>query len=275
MPDHLRVFVDESGDPGPGGEGRSTRWLVFAGVAAIGADDDLRHFATELRWTVMQQPGRAGPLHFSKLSGAKKLPAFMRLAAAPMQVIVAAADTTNAAEAPGLQDPQNQYRFALKYVIERASWLAEMQQRPLELVIEQSAHVSIESVREYVARLRRNPHSGRFGRWKWVDESRIRMAGKDDQPQLWLADGAAHAFFQALEDDPIAGEPVPIYADLLQPLLWPGADGRGIQWNGFTFIPTQRTGDFVQEFPWIKRWIVEQEQVTGALRQQNQSGGAD
>ena len=66
------MYVDESGDPGAGGEGRSTRWLVFAGVAALARDDALRDFAIELRHDVMQQPRRSGPIHFAKLSGAKK-----------------------------------------------------------------------------------------------------------------------------------------------------------------------------------------------------------
>lgn len=259
------MYVDESGDPGPGGEGRSTRWLVFAGVAALARDDALRDFAIELRHDVTQQPHKPGPIHFAKLSGAKKAPAFMRLATAPMIIMIVAADTTNAPEAPGLRDPQNQYRFALKYLIERASWLAERRGQPLELLIERSAHVSIESIREYVSRLRQNPHAGQFMRWPHVDEEKIVMAAKEDEPALWLADGAAHAFFQALERDQIAGAPISIYADLLQPLLWRGPDGQRILQNGFTFVPVQRTGDYLGEFALVNRWVRLQEQAGARL----------
>ena len=212
-------------------------------------------------------------MHFTKLSGAKKLPAFMQIAKAPMRVIVAAADTTAMPFASSLSPAQDRYRFTLKFMLERASWLAEARRQPLELIIERSAHVSIGSVREYVARLRNSRRAGRFVRWDWVDEDRIVMADKEEQPQLWLADGAAHAFFQALETNQLINEPVPIYADLLQPLLWRGPEGDQIAGNGFAFVPFGQAERLMQEFQSVQRWVVRQQQVTAPFWQQDSDGG--
>ena len=213
-------------------------------------------------------------MHFTKLSGAKKLPAFMQLAKAPMQVIAVAADTTAMPFSRSRNSAQDRYRFTLKFVLERASWLAAMRRQPLELVIEQSRHVSIESVRKYAARLRSSRRAGRFVQWDWVDEDRIVMADKEEQPQLWLADGAAHAFFQALEANQFSDGPVPIYADLLQQLLWRGPDGNRVANNGFAFVPFGRAEHLMREFPSVQRWVVHQQQVTAPFWQQGSSSGS-
>ena len=275
MPDHLRVFVDESGDPGASGTGKGTRWLVFAGIAGEGEGEALKHFALNLRQVFGQRSGRLRYLHFAKLSGAKKLPAFMQLAKAPMQVIVVAADTAAMPFSDSPTPAQARYRYTLKFMLERASWLAAQRRQPLELVIEESLHVTVDSIREYVTRLRNDAEDGRFVDWRWVDEARITMARKDEQAQLWLADGAAHAFFQALETNRILGGPVPIYADLLQPLLWQGPDGDRVDDNGFAFVSSGQGAAerLMQEFPSVRRWVVQQQQVTALFWRQGSGRG--
>ena len=248
--------------------------MVFAGIAPIKADETIERFALDLRQTFGQGSGLSKSLHFAKLSGAKKLPAFMWLATAPMQVIVVAADTAAMPFSSSLNPAQDRYRFALKYVLERASWLAAQRRQPLDLVIEESLHVTVDSIRQYVTRLRNDGESGRFVHWKWVDESRITMARKHEQPQLWLADGAAHAFFQALETNQFFDGPVPIYADLLQPQLWRGPDGDQVADNGFTFVPFGQAERLMQEFASVQRWAVQQQQVTAPFWQQGPDRGS-
>ena len=275
MPDHLRVFVDESGDPGASGTGKGTRWLVFAGIAGEGEGEALEHFALNLRQVFGQRSGRLRHLHFTKLSGAKKLPAFVQLAKAPMQVIVVAADTAAMPFSDSPTPAQARYRYTLKFMLERASWLAAQRHQPLELIIEESLHVTVDSIREYVTRLRNDEEDGRFVDWRWVDEARITMARKDEQPQLWLADGAAHAFFQALETNRFLSGPVPIYADLLQPLLWRGPDGDRVDDNGFAFVSSGQGAAerLMQDFPSVRRWVVQQQQVTALFWRQGSGRG--
>lgn len=246
--------------------------MVFAGIAPIKEDEVIERFALDLRQTFGQGSGLSKSLHFAKLSGAKKLPAFMQLATAPMLVFVVATDTSIMRSKPSApHEAQNRYRFALRFLLERASWLAARRRQPLEMVIEESAHITVDSMREYVDRLYKGHESEPRSvdvEWGWVDKDRITMARKEEQPQLWLADGVAHAFFQALEANSFIGRPVPIYADLLQPLLWRGPRGDQISRNGFTFIPPARTADFMREFPIVRRWVIQHEQVAAALWQQ-------
>ena len=262
----IRVFVDESGDPGTGGSGRSTRWLVLGAVAELGPHGSFDAFAAELQ-LALQQHRSAGPVHFGKLTARAKIPVYVRLASVPGIAIVVASDTTALRPASALRDPRRHYRYAVRFVVERASQLGAALKRPIEVTFEQSQHVDIGSVRDYLSLIRSEPQSRGWSamKWEWIDVGDIRMASKQDQSPLWLADGVAHAYFQALEAEPITGGPVAVYGDVLQPLLWRGPSDAGIDGHGFTFLPTTSTEEFVKEFPHIRMWIRRQMQVAPLL----------
>ena len=113
----LEFHVDESGDPGIRGNG--TRWLVFAGVAEIPAPVSLRRYMLDLRNLLGRQ--EAEPLHFRKLSSNQKVAAFIRLSDAPMAALVVASDTSVAPPSGEPSNAGNQYRYALSFLLERAS----------------------------------------------------------------------------------------------------------------------------------------------------------
>ena len=264
--DALTFHVDESGDPGIRGNG--TRWLVFAGVAELPGPPALRRYMHDLRTLLGRQ--ETEPLHFRKLSSNQKVAAYIRLAAAPLAAIVVASDTAAAPPGGEPSNAGNQYRYALSFLLERASLLAASRGRPLDFVVERSHHMTIDSFEQYVARLSSGfPRSfrggGRLMQWSTVEQGRIRAANKEDEPELWAADGVAHAFHLALEHGQLRDGIEPIYADILQPRLWRGPSSDQIERFGFTFMPTSLAGKFFDENEAIRTWVVDQQQIAPLL----------
>lgn len=238
---------------------------MFAGVAEIPALVPLRRYMLDLRNLLGRQ--EAEPLHFRKLSSNQKVAAFIRLSDAPMIAVVVASDTSAAPPRGEPSNAGNQYRYALSFLLERASLLAASRGQPLDFVIERSHHMQIDSFEHYVARLSRGfRDQRRLMQWEALDQGRIRTAAKRDEPELWAADGVAHAFHLALEEHGgLRGGVEPIYADILQPRLWRGPSGDRIERLGFTFMPTPLAGKFTEENEAVRTWIIDQRQIAPLL----------
>ena len=257
--------MDESGDPGTGGRG--TRWLVLAAAAETGAPGELLSSIEAIN----VQRGRSADalLHFAHIrSAAAKHAAYVSLSQAPFTTIVVASDTrtTRGGRTFGRGNPQFHYRYALRYVLERASQMAWNSGRELEFVIEESSHFDLEAFRDYVDLLRtRSVGRDSDMRWDVIASERIRTASKSEDSLLGVADGVAHAYFLALERDQRSRLVMPTYGDMLQPRLWRGPADGPILRSGFTFIPSSETGRYLLEFPHVREWTVEGIQVAPLL----------
>lgn len=263
--DVLTVRVDESGDAGTGGRG--TRWLVLAAAAETGAPGELLSSVEAIN--VQRGRNADALLHFAQIrSGVAKHAAYIALSQAPFTAIVIASDTRTirGGRTFGRGNPQFHYRYALRYMLERASQMAWISGRELEFVIEESSHFDLESFQEYVDLLKARSVGGDSRmRWDVIASERIRTASKSEDPLLGVADGVAHAYFLALEPDQRSRIVMPAYGDMLQPRLWRGPTDGPILRSGFTFIPTPETEHYLLEFPHVRKWAVEGIQVAPLL----------
>lgn len=260
--DLLTVRVDESGDAGTGGRG--TRWLVLGAAVEIGERGQLSDHVE----TIRQRLGIKGAaaLHFSRIRRAKdQYGAYLTLSRAPFDAIVVAADSHAIFPDSGLTEPAVHYRYALRFVLERASQIAMAKGRMLEFVVEESGHFELSSFQEYVRRMRASSLPVDRIEWDVVDVDLIRTARKDEDLLLGVADGVAHAYFRALEPMPAWGTVMPIYGDMLQPRLWRGPAADRILGNGLTLLPTKKRDAYLVELPYLRSWAVDQEQVAPLL----------
>ena len=271
MPDHpaprpgrLRVFVDESGDPGT--NPASSRWLVFGAVAVLPGDDSVAEAIEEVRTRLKVE----GVLHFTSIrSSGQKLYAFTALAAANFTSLAVASDAH--AWRPGsgpAGHPSTHYRYALSQLVQRATVLAGSLDLKLDLIIEDSRHVSQESVRSYIERLAARSADDprrRFADWGTLDPDSIWMVPKPEEPLLAAADGIAHAYYKALMVDPNLGTTEPHYADIVQPHLWRHGDPAKIAGAGFFCTPPGTERRVYRDYPYIREWVIGQKQVAPLL----------
>ena len=257
----LRAFIDESGDAGTGGKG--SRWLVIACVLDLGAPGELAAHLDAIREVAQRQ--RAF-LHFADMKSlSRKLVAYQMLAAAPLSTIIVAIDTAAICPGQRLARPGRLYRYGVLLALERASRIAAALGRPFEVTIEGSDYLDVERFRRQLERLRTVPEAMPEMRWDMLDPAAVGVAGKHGEFLLGAADGAAHAFYRAIEPA-FAGDPTAaMYADILLPTLWRGPDDSRIFRNGFAFAPPSRAHAYLNEIEVLQRWLGEQRQIAAML----------
>lgn len=257
----LRGLVDESGDAGVGGKG--SRWLVIALVLDLGAPGELADCLAGIREVAQRQ---RAVLHFAGMKSAeRKLAAYQMLAAAPISTIIVAVDTTVISPDYPLDHPGRLYRYGLRLALERASVAAAASGRPLQVTVEDSNYLDLEPFRTQLEGLRATPDATpdtpSAMRWDAFDPTDIAVAGKDEEFLLGAADGAAHAFYRAIEPA-FAGDPTAaMFADILFPTLWRGPDDARVLRNGFAFVPPSMAHAYLNEIESLRYWLGEQRQI--------------
>lgn len=249
----LHGLIDESGDAGVGGKG--SHWLVIALVLDLGEPGELTAHLEAIRESAQRQ---RAVLHFAGMKNlGRKLAAYQMLAAAPISTIIVAIDTT----VISLNHPGRLYRYGLLLALERASQAAAAFGRPLRITIEGSDYLNGEPFRAQLEGHRAMPAAMPAMRWDMLDPADIAVAGKNDELLLGAADGAAHAFYRAIEpsfaEDPTAA----MYADILFPTLWRGPDDSRIFRNGFAFVPPSMAHAYLNEIEVLRHWLSEQRQI--------------
>lgn len=261
MPDPIHALIDESGDAGTGGKG--SRWLVIALVLDLGRSGELAAHLDGIREVAQRQRDF---LHFADMKSlSRKLVAYQMLAAAPLSTIIVAIDTAAIGPGQRLAKPGRLYRYGLLLALERGSQIAAALGRPLRVTIEGSDYLDVGRFRRQLEGLRRVPRAMPAMRWEMLDPAAVAVAGKRGEFLLGAADGAAHAFYRAIE--PVfAGDPsTAMYADILLPTLWRGPDDSRIFRNGFAFAPPSRAHAYVNETEVLRRWLGEQRQIAAML----------
>jgi len=253
----LHGLVDESGDAGIGGKG--SRWLVIALVLDLGEPGELAARLAAIREVAQRQ--RAA-LHFAGMKSVeRKLAAYQMLAAAPISTIIVAIDTTVISPDYPSDHPGRLYRYGLLLALERASQAAAAFGRPLQITVEESKYLDIAPFRSQLEGQRATPDATPAMRWDMFDPADIAVAGKDDEFLLGAADGAAHAFYRAIEPA-FAGDPTAaMYADILFPTLWRGPGDSRIFRNGFAFVPPSVAQAYLSEIESLRYWLGEQRQI--------------
>ena len=266
----LRGLVDESGDAGVGGKG--SRWLVIALVLDLGEPGELAARLAAIREVAQRQ---RAVLHFADMKSVeRKLLAYQMLAAAPISTIVVAIDTTVISPVQPLDHPGRLYRYGLRLALERASLVAAALGRPLQITVEDSSYLDIAPFRAQIEGLRATPDSPSTMRWDALDPADIAVAGKEGEFLLGAADGAAHAFYRAIEPAFVGDPTAAMYADILFPTLWRGPDSSRIFRNGFAFVPPSMAHAYLNEIESLRHWLGEQRQIAAPFWRTRPTAGS-
>lgn len=240
----MDVLVDFSGDSGV--MGRGTRWLVISAVCDLAGDGSIEACLSAIREQSKYPTER--PVHLKGRPHNYKKAVVERLADLDWTSITVASDSTAIAQTSGLAVPQRHMNFAMKYVLERASRVAAGRGEALTFILEEAGNFDVASFREYVRRLRARPPVVDLMAWETVDPDRILVRQKTEDHRLSAADAVSHAFWSALTPDPDWGLLESTYVRTLASRLWRAPDGLALR-AGFTFMPTTRSRDFLEEFP--------------------------
>ena len=217
----MHIYVDESGDQGT--QGRGSRWLVLAGIVDMSCGDVLLA-RVQLAKHLLHKQTRRLP-HFQKIKKHRDKRGVLEIfSQTKWDALVVASETIEIPSESWLDKPSYQYNYAMRYLLERASRYADLVKEPLHFIIEESGDFDLEAFREYVRHLRSDPTTRNHMFWEVVSEEHIVTATRDQRPLLCVADGTAHAFYKALEPEPIWGHHEIAYADAVSAHLW-GDDG--------------------------------------------------
>jgi hypothetical protein len=241
-----RVYIDESGDEGFDCAKGASQWFVLsAAVTRASTDLETVKLVDTVR-TLLNRPAKK-PLHFRDLRHEHRIPFIDHIARARLRVLSVLVHKPSIVDPETFQDPHRLYFYAVRYLLERVSWLCRDRRDPedgdgtAEIVFSNRSSMSYDELRSYFKRLEAaEPPTS-------IDWSAIRCdqmvafaAGK--RMGLQIADAVAYAFFRAVE--PTAyGHTEDRYARMLRPVvynqgkiykgygikLWPGAVESSIQ----------------------------------------------
>ncbi len=225
-------------------------------------DDSVREAIDEARARLNVD----GTLHFANIrSSVQKLSAFKTLARANFISLVVASDSHawHDESGPG-RHAATHYRYVLSHLVQRATVLAGSLGLELDLILEDSRHASLESIRSYLELLaaeHSQDRGRRFADWEALNPDSMRMVPKHQEPLLSAADGIAHAYYKALTVDPKLSTAEPHYADIVQSHLWSHGDPAEIAGAGFFCLPAGTERRVYRDYAYVREWVIGQKQV--------------
>jgi hypothetical protein len=243
----MLAYIDESGDEGT--LGRGSRWLTFG---CICVRDSRKTELENLVRESMQSLKTPRFIHFVRLTHADKkgVLSIWRRSRIRFRAIIVASDTTKVDANSWLSRTDYQYNYALRYALERVSKLAKEWREPAQVIIEQRRNFNLPEFRKYLRTLR-NRRDDHF-EWNFLSPNDIRVAKKEVELPLAMADGFAHAAFKALESERGWSHTEPGYLEVCTRKLWRGpVDSEDIQEYGFVLMPTAEQSAYRLEYPWL------------------------
>lgn len=244
----MHAYVDESGDPGTNRKG--SRWLVFGCVmVAESVLQEVQSGVQDVRNRVSPSIGK--PLHFRDLPHDDKVGALNLMADMPWTGVIVASDTTRTR----IHDPQLLYAATAGYVIERVFAYARELNETASITFESSGNLHLEELASLVqlaslaqAMLTREQSATGANA---IPPYQIQEMAKGGTHGLDIADGLAHAAFRALEPNRKWGHFESAYLNILKPRLWRAPTNTSLDGRGLTLMPTEMTGHFREEHPWL------------------------
>jgi len=198
-----RIYIDEAGDRGISARS-SAHFVVSAVIVRDDRDRDARDELTTLRIAMGRQPGQV--LHFQKFSHSQRLKAVQDLAASSVDAVASVVlckrgfDQPNPAGAMAyITNPDPMYLWAVRLVLERASWFIRDNGGGKAVVT--FAHVrrfQTQKLHDYRQALESNDTSID---WAAFAGHPFKINSPDRVEMLQVADTAASALFRAVEPD--------------------------------------------------------------------------
>ena len=229
----FRAYIDESGDEGfkfrkSSNEEASSDWFVLAAfVTRKAADLQTVKIIDQVR-AEFQLPPRKH-LHWKDLKHLQKVRYAQIIAGLQARVIAVCVHKPSLLEPETFWEGYRLYFYAVRYLLERISWLARDRHDPvkwggdgtMELIFSNRQGMPYSEMREYLHRLEEHKEKGQDIRIEFekVQVGRLETQTPGRSMGLQLADAVAGAFFNALEPDRF-GNTEPRYIRTLLPIVY-------------------------------------------------------
>ncbi len=263
------VYIDESGDqgftfrtPSPAG---SSHWFIL-GALVVRDKNDLQ--CVEAMRNVRNALGRPAlaHIHWRKLKHHDKVFYAQALAKLPARLIAACVHKPSIRDRTTFQQKDVLYFYAVRYLLERVSWLARDAAVAGEgdgrarLVFSERTHMSYADLLSYLTRLKHSQLAGEDVRIHFpslcLESDKVTVLQPQKRAGLQLGDAWTGAAWNSLEEDKY-GNREPRYARILCPLLYRhsgSSEGYGLKLipkEGVTFVESEIAAGRIE--PWWRQ----------------------
>ena len=215
------VYIDESGDEGLDFGRGASGWFVLSAIVTRALTDlDTVKLVDRVR-EILKKPEKK-PLHFRDLRHEHRLPFVEQIAQARVQAVSVMIHKPSIVAAETFREPHRLYFYAVRYLLERVSWLCRDARRPEEgdgsarIFFSNRSGMSYEDLRAYLELLKTRETTVE---WSVIRCDQIQACSAGKKMGLQIADAVAHAFFRAVE--PTAyGHTEDRYARMLRPVVY-------------------------------------------------------
>jgi hypothetical protein len=246
----FQAYVDESGDEGfkfrkSSDEEASSDWFVLAAfVTRKRTDLETVKVVDQVRQEFQLHPRKH--IHWKNLKHPQKVRYAQIIAALQARIIAVCVHKPSLLEPEKFQDRYRLYFYAVRYLIERISWLARDRHNPdkwggdgtVQLIFSNRQGMSYNEMRDYLRLLEKQKQVGKDIRIEFdkipIDKLETRTPGRS--MGLQLADASAGAFFNAIKRDKF-GNTEPRYLKIVLPILY--RHKNNYQGYGFKIIPRE------------------------------------
>lgn len=254
----FRAYIDESGDEGfkfrkSFDEEASSDWFVLAAfVTRKKTDLETVKIIDQVRQEFKLHPRKH--IHWKKLKHSQMVKYAQIIAGLQARLVAVCVHKPSLLEPEKFRDRYRLYFYAVRYLVERISWLARDRHSPakwggdgtVELIFSNRQGMSYDEMRQYLRLLEKQKQMGKDIRIEFdripIDIMKSQTPGRS--MGLQLADATAGAFFNAVERDRY-GNTEPRYLKTLLPILYRSADSyRGY---GFKIVPRETIKNLIDE----------------------------
>lgn len=221
------AYIDEAGDEGftfrdPPDRG-SSQWFVLSAVMV--RESNRNHEMRELKKFISTlSPAHWSKLHFQRLSHDRRAALSYYLSQRPIRTISICWDKreiTDDDRDHTLAASSRLHHYAIRYLIERISWLAWHNAQPgapiaSRLVFSKCKNLRYKVIQQYLTHLRNLPNSIR---WDAVDTDNLIIKPSSELLGLKAADAVASSIYRGLELNP-HGRTEPTYARHLRSVTY-------------------------------------------------------
>lgn len=254
----FQVYIDESGDegfkfPNADDEQGSSNWFVLAAfITRKKTDLETVKIIDSVRQEFRLHPRKH--IHWKKLKHPQKVRYAQIMAGLQARVIGVCVYKPSLLEPEKFQERYRLYFYAVRYLVERISWLARDRHNPdkwggdgtAELLFSNRQGMSYKEMKDYLRLLERQERTGQDIRIEFdrVPVGKLKTQTPGRSMGLQLADAAAGAFFNSIERDNF-GNTEPRYLNMISPVIY--RHGGNTQGYGLKIAPGEAMQELMTE----------------------------
>lgn len=260
------AYIDESGDEGfkfrkNTDEQASSDWFILAAfVTRKKTDLETVKVIDKVRNEFKLHPRKH--IRWKKLKHPQKVRYAQIITGLQTRLMAVCVHKPSLLEPEKFQDRYRLYFYAVRYLLERISWLVRDRHNPnkwggngtVELLFSNRQGMSYDEMRDYLRLLEKQQETGQDIRIEFdkvpIDELKARAPGKS--MGLQLADATAGAFFNALEEDKF-GNTEPRYLQTIAPVVY--RHKGNLHGYGLKIIPREAVPSLIRKES--LKWLLE------------------